>query len=125
MLFEFSLLPILYIAHIDFAVEAGADSVNSWDDATVLHLQPWGETTQLGNTVHTMLDKDYFYVSFDMDEPEMDKVVASQRKHDDLSMWEDNGVEIFLDPEGGRKNYYHIPESVKDFKVAFSIPFSL
>lgn len=85
-----------------------ADSGNIRKKTAVLSLQPWEHDLPLKSEVRLALDKDFLTVEFDMDEPEMDQVTASSRKQDDLSMWEDNGVEIFLDPEGTRKSYCHI-----------------
>ena len=45
---------------------------------------------------------------FNCEEPEMKRVVAPNRKHDDKEIWCDNNVELFIDPEGTRKNYRHI-----------------
>ncbi len=85
-----------------------ADSGNARKEAAVLYLQPWEHNDPLKSKVQLMLDKDFLTIEFDMDEPEISQVTASSRKQDDLSLWEDNGVEIFLDPEGTRKSYYHI-----------------
>ena len=43
----------------------------------------------------------------DCDEPDMDAVVAVDRRHDDVEIWKDNGVELFLNVSGDRVNYYH------------------
>ena len=41
-------------------------------------------------------------------EPEMKNIVAVNRKFDDTNIWQDNSVEIFLNPSGDRKHYYQI-----------------
>lgn len=46
-------------------------------------------------------------ISFFCDEPEMDKVTAAQRPFDDRGIWQDNSVEVFLNPSADDKNYYH------------------
>ena len=46
-------------------------------------------------------------ITFFCDEPEMDKVSAAKRQFDESGIWQDNSVEIFLNPSADNKNYYH------------------
>lgn len=47
-------------------------------------------------------------VVFDCEEPDFAKVAATKRKHDDIEIWRDNGVELFLNPSGDRINFYQL-----------------
>ena len=57
---------------------------------------------------HVMLaaDSKNLYIAFDFAEPEMVKVNAPNRSDSDSNVWKDNGVEIFINPDCTRKNYY-------------------
>ena len=46
-------------------------------------------------------------VEVDCDEPRMSDAVAVDRAFDDGEIWKDNGVELFLNVSGDRRNYYH------------------
>ncbi len=47
-------------------------------------------------------------VRFDCEEPFMDKVLTVKREFDDADIWRDNSVELFLNPDGKRKEYCHM-----------------
>ena len=57
--------------------------------------------------LYVLKGKEKLYIAFNCDEPQMNKIVAGKRKKDDGSIWKDNSVEIFLNPSGDKKNYYH------------------
>ena len=58
--------------------------------------------------VTASLEGDHLQFIFDCEEPFMDRTVASRRKYDDLDLWKDNSVEVFLNPSGDRKVYYQL-----------------
>ena len=45
--------------------------------------------------------------TFDCEEPNMADVIAAKREKDDSNIWQDNEIEIVLNPSGDRLNYYH------------------
>lgn len=59
--------------------------------------------------VHFTEDQDNFYVAFQCREPEQRLIEqTSKRAKDDLGIWSDNSVEVFLNPKGNRTDYYQI-----------------
>ena len=62
---------------------------------------------KVDTTVYALKGKDKLYLAFKCDEPQMDKIHAGKRRKDDGSIWKDNSVEIFLNPSGDKKHYYH------------------
>ena len=70
-------------------------------------------------------DADNFYFKFDCEEPFMSKVVAPARPRDYEKLWEDNTVEVQLDPAGeGKERYQFIISSsgaVQDIKISKTI----
>ena len=79
----------------------------AWKKAPAVWLVPRpvnlsvAEASQLKNEVRTKVkmlhDHDYFYFGFEVEEPETEIMNASvQRKNNDIDMWRDNGIEIFL-----------------------------
>ena len=51
-------------------------------------------------------DEDAYHFVYDCEEPAMDDVSCAVRKPDDPRTWEDNGVELFLNPSGDRLTRY-------------------
>lgn len=58
--------------------------------------------------VAAALDGKTLRIRFRCDEPQMKEILAVERKHDDQEIWKDNSVEVFLNPSGDRKTYFHI-----------------
>ena len=59
--------------------------------------------------VRVLEDKENLYVSFECREPDhtiLEKTPV--RKHDDLEIWSDNTLELFLNPAGTKSKYYQI-----------------
>ncbi len=65
-----------------------------------------------GNTdpshVRLTADAKHLYIAFDFSEPRMADVRAPRRSAADENVWKDNGIEIFLNPDCSRGNYYQI-----------------
>ena len=40
-------------------------------------------------------------------EPEMARIAATARKFDDTDMWQENGIELMVDPTGARREFMH------------------
>ncbi len=51
-------------------------------------------------------DADNLYIAYVCYDDDVSKVVQNIRKHDG-PLWEDDSVDLFLDPQGNRKSYYH------------------
>ncbi len=63
--------------------------------------------------IYVTYDAKYLYVAFDMPEPNVGGMVTRQTDpgaHRDGPVWEDDSVEIFVDPLNGQKGpkYYHV-----------------
>jgi hypothetical protein len=84
----------------------------AWKSAATIYLKPMRSTAKITQIVKTMvkiaIDKQNLYVAYDCEEPELSKVSVHQRQADDLSIWRDNGLEVFLAPSGSRKKYYQL-----------------
>ena len=50
---------------------------------------------------------DSFVFTIRCEEPSIGKMVAKRRVHDDEEIWQDNGVELFLNVSADRVNHYH------------------
>lgn len=53
-------------------------------------------------------DDTHLYIAIDADEPAMDRMIAPKRDRDDRAIFRDSAVEVFLNPTGDRKAYYHL-----------------
>ncbi|MDR0932292.1 MAG: DUF4838 domain-containing protein [Victivallales bacterium] len=75
-----------------------------------LRLQVFGKSPAAPvETIATLKsDQENLHITFDCAEPFMADVVAAKRNIDDEDCWQDNGVEIFLNPAADRKSYYHL-----------------
>lgn len=49
----------------------------------------------------------HFIAEFDCEEPMLDQASAIERKRDEFDMWQDNGVEMMLNPSGDGSTIYH------------------
>lgn len=73
------------------------------------NLQPFRNVSKsLKSKVNVKKSANELIVTFDCEEPEMAKVKAVKRSANDLNIWQDNGVELFVDPTGKRQSYYQI-----------------
>lgn len=61
------------------------------------------------STVSVTYDDQNVYIAYDMPEPLVDKIVAQVADHDG-QVWQDDAVEIFLDPKDGKAGaaYYQL-----------------
>ena len=85
----------------------GDDAV--WKDAPSIALLPLQKNeVEVHTFVKLMADKENFYFLFDCREPLTAKMRQTKRPFDDVNMWEDNAVEIHLDPAGKRQQAFQI-----------------
>ena len=79
-------------------------------EGTPVYLRPYRLKNKKNSTVQTIVsakrDKGFLEVTFDCEEPLMDKVVAYERPQDYKGIWRDNEVEFFINPTGDGKIYY-------------------
>jgi len=71
---------------------------------------PFGETPSATTRLYVGQDKDCLYVAvecFDTAEG-IEKLAAKTAQHDGPALYEDDDVELFLDPTGERQSYYQI-----------------
>ena len=77
---------------------------------------------EVSTAVSMKRDKDNFYFKFECEEPFKNKVVAPARPRDYAKLWEDNTVEVHLDPTGeGKERFQFIVSSsgaVLDIKIS-------
>ena len=83
---------------------------SAWLKSGKISLEPFKD--KKGNivttTVQVLRTVDKLYIAFICNEPLMNKTVAGKRSKDDPSIWKDNAIEIFLNPSGDQKRYYHL-----------------
>jgi len=91
-------------------IDGKADE-KDWQKCEKLYLIPYAKGSsnlKCQTIVKALKDEKNLYFFFECEEPEMDKICSSPREADDHEIWKDSSVEIFLNPSGDRKNYYHI-----------------
>jgi hypothetical protein len=82
---------------------------HAWQTANEVTLAPFGANKEpVKTTVKALRSKDYLYLAFDCQEPNIDQAIANMRARDDKKTYADSSVEIFLNPSGDRKNYYQL-----------------
>ena len=90
----------------------GKDDEQAWKDAPAYFLLPnhaeKSEEVEVRTSFKALRDNDNFYFFIDCEEPETDKMTAVKRQPDELKIWEDNTVELFLNPSGDRELGYQI-----------------
>jgi hypothetical protein len=81
----------------------------AWAQAAPLYLVPLqGDRCLVQTAVRLLWSTEALHIGFDCQEPEMDRLYLSERRHDDPQVWEDAGVEVFLNPSGDRRHYRHL-----------------
>ncbi len=83
----------------------------AWQQSDSILLQRYagdkGKAT-VKTVVRGLKDDRNIYIAFDCEEPQLDKMLFSKRQPDDSEIWQDSSVELFLNPSGDKKNYYHL-----------------
>ncbi len=81
----------------------------AWASCNAVEMIPYNNAQgkQVKTTVLTAIKNGVLYVAYKCNEPEMANVFHGKRKKDDSSIWQDNSVELFINPSGDKKNYYH------------------
>ena len=83
---------------------------SAWQKSAKTSLAPFKDNKgmKVSTRVKILRTADKLYLGFVCNEPFMNKTIAGKRSRDDASIWKDNSVEIFLNPSGDQKNYYHL-----------------
>ena len=78
-----------------------------WAKAPVLYLSGLnGAKTEVQSLVRLVRDSKKLYVSYQMEEPDMADGYTSELPRDDNNIWTNDSVELYIGPDGSRKNYY-------------------
>ena len=86
------------------------NALDSWrvDCPGTVFLRPSkGDVNEVNTQVDITREGDTLVVRFDCEEPQMDKLAAKYTGRDNPDTWRDSDVEIFINPSGDRKKYYH------------------
>ena len=90
----------------------GKGDEKAWRKAPAHYLLPnssvKSEAVEVRTFFKALRDKDNFYFYVECEEPDTAKMTALKRKFDEFNIWEDNTVEIFLNPSGDRKTGYQL-----------------
>ena len=87
------------------------NSLDSWkvDLPGTVYLRAYkGDVNEVSTAVRITRDQDYLIFTFLCEEPRMADIKAVQHGKDAPLTFEDSCVELFLNPSGDRKNYYHL-----------------
>lgn len=84
---------------------------SAWAEASKVKLgflnDEKNSSPEVETDVYICKDRDNLYIAFLCMEPQMSKIVEEQ-KNKDGSIWKDDGVELFIDPEKNGTGYYHL-----------------
>ena len=78
-----------------------AREINLRDDRT-------GKKPKVETKVCITYDEENLYLAFSCWEPEMEKIVSSVKKKDDIDLYKDDCVEIFIRRQSQTNSYYHL-----------------
>ncbi|MBO5791183.1 MAG: DUF4838 domain-containing protein [Lentisphaeria bacterium] len=90
----------------------GKGTEKAWSAAPAHYLLPnssvKSEAVEVRTFFKALRDKENFYFYVECEEPETAKMSSLKRKFDEFNIWEDNTIEIFLNPSGDRKTGYQM-----------------
>ena len=92
-------------------IDGKADD-KAWNKAKSYFLLPnpavKSESVEVRTSFKALRDKDNFYFFVSCEEPLTSKMTSIIRKRDDTNIWQDNEVELFLDPDCSGKGGYQL-----------------
>ena len=95
----------------------GALDDDAWKSAAVFEkfLMPGGKESKAKTKLSITQDDKALYIAVECfdDEKVIKTLVAEAKDHDDPSLWQDDDVELFMDPAGDGKTYYQIMINAK------------
>ncbi len=92
------------------------NAIGSWSSSVPgeVHLRPFrGEVNEVGTRVRITRDKECLTIAFRCEEPRMKDLIAERSARDAPDTCAESCVEIFLNPSGDRKHYYHLVVNAK------------
>lgn len=91
-----------------------------WKDAAQIHIKYWyNGVSESGINTRILLayDRDYLYIGFDNEEPNLDRVNAAITDHDDKRLFSsDDAVEFMLAAGDQKQQYYHFALNSKNIR---------
>jgi len=100
--------PVQKLGENEKIVLDGKPDEAAWQFERALYLLPLeSEKVEVKTRVMLRYDEENLYFAADCEEPQMAKIVANMREYDNGNIWTDSVVEVFLNPSGDRKTYYH------------------
>jgi Domain of unknown function (DUF4838)/Carbohydrate family 9 binding domain-like/Glycosyl hydrolase family 67 N-terminus len=80
----------------------------AWQKSEQFTLTPYKDNKQqrVKTSIRLLRQNNTLYVGFKCMEPQMKDIVAGKRPADSPDIWQDNSIEIFLNPNGDKKRYY-------------------
>ena len=91
--------------------ENNRNAIGSWSSAVPgkVHLRPFrGEVNEVGTRVRITCDEKDLIFSLHCEEVRMKDLIAKETARDAAETYADSCVEIFLNPSGDRKHYFHL-----------------
>ncbi len=67
-----------------------------------------GQPAEAQTLVRILYDDEYIYMGIKMEEPHVEQLVMNAAGRDDISIFRDDTIELFIDPDGERLRYVHI-----------------
>lgn len=79
----------------------------AWSDSSVVQLRPFKhDRNVVPTTVMARRSSTHWYFAYNCIEPNRDQVQVTKRQPDDPKTWQDNCIELFINPSGDAVNYY-------------------
>jgi len=87
---------------------------SGWKKAETAFLLPvTGDACEVKTIIRGRADRENLYFSFECMEPEMEDIWADRRTRNHKDLWMDSVAELFLDPSGNGREYYHLTVNSK------------
>ena len=87
----------------------GSPDDPGWQDVPELAMSGLnGAPAEVETGVKMVYDKENFYFLFRCMEPDTALMQGFKRKHDDLAIWKDSDVELFISPDGSKERVWQL-----------------
>ena len=92
----------------------GIPDEKEWNAAPTMWLAATAQSifnqhrNEVENKVKVLFDKDNYYIAFDCDEPDTDKLMAASHKAGSNSYWHNATLQVFMDTQNERKGFYQV-----------------
>ena len=81
------------------------------------HGKPEPTFEKVDTKVTVSIGNESLRVVFECEEPDYDKIIASERPLNDRNVWQDSSVEFFISPDGDNYNYYQFIINARNSKT--------